>query len=337
MIIMKTIKYYKMKKIIFMMLILGISIPVLAQKSANLFEQITDKYADNEGFSASMLTKDMFDLYVKKKSVDEQSEVAQALKALDNILVVSQSNLEQERHLLAEGYGNLEDTKPKNSEKVDKTNMLHKEILNYYKTSDYTLLKTEKRMGEDVKVYLKKTNDKIEALALVLNSSVSTSLVELQGDIDLENVASLSKAINLKGLENLYKIDNSSSYGHYRAFPYREFNEQRVAEMEERAREMAERHARLSEEQIAQIEKQAQMQAEKQMQMAEKYREMAEKYGRQPIFLSTPGDTNTVYYINGKNVEPEDVKTKLKTEEIEQISKKYNEKTGKMEIKIKTK
>ena len=69
----------------------------------------------------------------------------------------------------------------------------------------------------------------------------------------------------------------------------------------------------------------------------EKNSQVAEKYGRQPIFLSTPGDTSTVYFINGKKVKAEDVKTKLKKEEIEQITKKHNDKSGKTEIKIKTK
>lgn len=332
----KSLKNSKMKKIVLMVLILGISVPVLAQQSANLFEQLTDKYANNDGFSASMLTKDMFDLYVKKKNVDESSEVATALKNLDNILVVSDSHVQKISYRDNSWAGKvvLKESEKKPDEEWD---VMHKEILNYYKSNKYTLLKTEKHMGEDIKVYLKKNNSKIEALALITKSSMSTNLVELQGDIDLSEVASLSKAINLRGLENLYKIDNSSSY--YGQFPgeFREYSEQRIAEMEVRAREMAEKHTQLSDEQIARIEKQAKLQAEKQMEMAEKYREMAEKYGRQPIFLSTPGDTNTVYYINGKKVKAEDVKKKLEAEEIEQISKNNNEKNGRTEIKITTK
>ena len=87
-------------------------------------------------------------------------------------------------------------------------------------------------MGEDVKVYLKKNQDKIESLALVTNSSVSTSLVELQGDIDLKTVSELNQALNLRGLENLYKIDNSST-SEYGFFTGRRelFSEQRIEEM----------------------------------------------------------------------------------------------------------
>ena len=114
--------------------------------------------------SASMLTSDMFDLYMKKKNVDESSEVADALKTLDNILVVSQSNLAVNAQWVS-GFYNQEEKKeksPKNEEE-DNVGLIHKEMLNYYKTNGYTLLKTEKRMGEDVKVYLKKNQERITA------------------------------------------------------------------------------------------------------------------------------------------------------------------------------
>ncbi len=70
------------------------------------------------------------------------------------------------------------------------------------------MFKTEKRMGEDVKVFLKKNQDKIKSLALITNSSASTNLVELNGDIDLSTVAELNNTLNLRGLENLYKIND---------------------------------------------------------------------------------------------------------------------------------
>lgn len=320
-----------MKRIIFIMLVIGISFPVLAQQTQQFFQTLTGKYASQDGFSASMLTSDMFDLYMRKKNVDESSEVAAALKSLDNILVVSQSKFGVNDY---QPFFGDDQTSKKEKPDLDE---VHNEMLRHYSADGYALMKTEKRMGEDVKVYLKKKDGKVASLALITNSSASTNLVELNGDIDLSTVASLSKAINLRGLENLYKIDNSSSY--YGRFPgeYREISEERIAEMEARAREMAEKQVQLSDEQISKIEEQAKQQAQKQMEMAEKYREMAEKYGRQPIFLSTPGDTNTVYFINGKKVNVEDVKEKLKKEDIEQVIKSHNEKKGITEIKITTK
>ncbi|WP_303923034.1 DUF4252 domain-containing protein [Draconibacterium sediminis] len=318
-----------MKKLVVFVLMMGIIFPVLAQQSQSLFEQLTEKYANQDGFSASMLSSDMFDLYLKKKNIDENSELAEALESLDNILVISQNRFGSAEAAFFDG------DKPAKKEKSGEPE-LFEDILKHYKQNGYTLLKTEKRMGEEVKVYLQRNDGLITALALITNSTMSTSLVELDGDIDLTTVADLNKALNLRGLENLYKIDNSPSnyFAGAGNFPGFEFDEARLAEIEARAREMAET-AKLSEEQIAKIEQQAQMQFEKQREMAEKQRELAEKYGRQPIFLSTPGDTSTVYYIDGKKVKSDKVKDLLKNNEVERIEK--TDENGKTVIKIETK
>ncbi len=192
-----------MKQIILFLLVTVLLVPATAQQTTNLFDELTSKYADQEGFSASMLTRDMFDLYIKKKNLDESSPVFDALKKLDYITVISQSKFFTEALLAG-------DTK----ENTDDKNVLHETILDHYRKNGFTLLKTEKRMGEDVKVYLMKNQEKIVSLALITNSSSSTNLVELRGDIDLKTVAELSKAMNLKGLENLYKLENNNSWAY---------------------------------------------------------------------------------------------------------------------------
>jgi DNA-binding protein H-NS len=314
------------------MFVVTFSLPALAQKGTALFEQLTEKYADQDGFSASMLTNDMFDLYMKKKKVDEGSEAAAALKNLDNILVVSQSKIMTD--ILLDKLNNQSDLP------AEELNKVHQDILMHYKKLGYTLLKTEKRMGEDVKVYLKKNGGKITALSLVTNSNTSTNLVELQGDIDLKTVAQLSQTLNLRGLENLYKIDNSSPYhGRYPPLGYNsDYLYNRMEEMVERERASAmESQKELTEEQIIKFEQQAQIQAQKQKEMAEKYRQMAETYGRQPIFLSSPGDTNTVYFLDGKKVKAERIK-ELDKESIESIEyTKPDKENDKTTIRITTK
>ena len=321
-----------MKKLILIIVLLGTIVSVKAQDSQAFFDQMTQKYAESDGFSASMLTRDMFDLYLKKKDLDESSEVAAALKNLDNILVLSQSGYSfpfiagPEKEIDKDAYqAKLDNQKAKRE-------TMHKEILDHYKQKNYSLFKTEKRMGEDIKVYLKKNNGKISSLALITHSNASTNVVELDGDIDLSTVASLNKAMNLKGLENLYKLDNKSPYGAYA--PY--MDEQRVEQMAARAKEMAERQAVLSKEQLERIEEQAEMQAQRQMEMADRYREMAEKYGRQPIFLNYPGDS-TIYYLNGKKVTIDEIKD-LDKESIKSVQVTNSDKKGeKTEVRISTK
>jgi hypothetical protein len=325
-----------MKRIILLMLVIILSLPTLAQQqSNNLFEELTEKYADKDGFGASQISSDMFDLYLKKKNIEKDSPVSEALENLDNILVVSFSKFGRSAELVRSGYIRADDPDVKESEK---NNALHNQILDYYKSGNYTLLKTEKRMGEDVKVYLKKNSGVVESLALITNSSVSTNLVELQGDIDLKTVSELSQALNLRGLENLYKIDNSSSalYG-FSSAGIGALTGERIEEMVARQREMAERQHDLSDEQRAKFEEQAKLMAEKQLLMAEKYREMAEKYQREPIFLNYPGDTNTVYILDGKKVKAKKIK-EIEKDKIEKIEvMKGDKKNDKTTIKITTK
>lgn len=313
-----------MKRTILILLVIGFTFPALAQQQKTFFEQLTETYASRDGFSASMLTRDMFDLYVKKRNLDEKSPVSDALKNLDYIMVVSQSNL-------AVNYV------PATAEKItrEEDNQLHKTILEHYQKNNFTLFKTEKRMGEDVKVYLKKNQDKIESLALVTSSSTSTNLVELKGNIDLKTVAELNKDLNLKGLENLYKLDDSNAYfGRSTGF---DFSREKMEELVARQREMVDRQRTFTDEQRVQFEKQAQIQAQKQVEMAEKYREMAERYQREPIFLNYPGDTNTVYYIDGKKVKAKEIK-ELDKDKIESVEiKKSGKDDDKTTVKIKTK
>ena len=321
-----------MKKIGLYVLVFLICLPAFAQKTENFFEQLTDKYSDKDGFSASMITKDMFDLYLKKKNVDSESAVFEAIKNLDKIMVVSLGNLNVG---FITGTGIISEKPEK--EKEEQKNELLETILDHYKTGGYTLLKTEKRMGEEVKVFLRKNQEKIESLAVLSNSNANTSLVELQGDINLTAVADLSKAFNLRGLENLNKINNSSgSYYLGTTITGYALPQERLQEMADRQLEFAEKQQKLTEEQRAKFEEQTRITMEKQLEMAEKARELSEKYRREPIFLNYPGDSTT-YYVDGKKVEASEIKGLLekgvKSIDIDKPDKK-NEKTV---IRIKTK
>ena len=313
-----------MKQFILFAFAVVLWLPLLAQNTDTFFKQLTDKYAEIDGFSASMITSDMFDLYLKKKKVDEPSPVYEALKNLDRILVVSQNNFNTV----------ITTTIEPADKKETKSDGLYQTISGHYKNGNYTLFKTEKRMGEDVKVYLLKNQDKINSIALITHSPSSTNLIELRGNIDLTTVAELNKALNLRGLENLYKLNSNSSsfYGNH-VGPGDYFSQERIEEMVARQRELAERQRTLTREQRAKIEEQARIQVEKQMEMAEKYRQMAEKYQRQPIFLNYPGDS-TIYYLNAKKVDIQTIK-KLDKKNIKSIEVTNDKEENKTIIRIK--
>jgi hypothetical protein len=309
-----------MKRLMVFFAILLFVAPGFAQ---DMFTQLTNKYADKDGFSASLITNDMFDLYIRKKNIEKDSPVYITLKKLDNILVASQSK-----------FGEKEETD---------LSGIHGEILNHYIKGNYSLFKTEKRMGEDVKVFLKKDNDKVKSLALVTASSSSVNLIEINGDIDLASLSDLNKTLNIRGLDNLYKINDTSTNRVYGGtFTAPDFYWKDMSEgflTEEKLKEMQkmfEEQSQLSNEQKKEFQKKAEEMAKQKAEMVEKYRQMADQYGRQPIFLSTPGDTNVVYYIDGKKVKAEDVK-KLDADQIKSVEVNKKDGKDKNTIRITTK
>ena len=216
---------------------------------------------------------------------------------------------------------------------VTKTEVeLFKMLANHYSEQNYTLFKTENNISEELKVFLKKGQGKTEALVLLTKSSFSTDLIELQGDIDLANVAELSDAFNLRTLEKLNKINGSSNV------PMIRFqSDGKLKEIYELQKELSDKQRLNFEEQKFLTEEQKQKMEEKTKEMAEKYRQMAEKYQRFPIFLSYPGDSTTLYYINGKKALPKEIK-ELNRDDIKSIEvNKPTEANGKTSVKIRTK
>ncbi|HNZ68435.1 MAG TPA: DUF4252 domain-containing protein [Prolixibacteraceae bacterium] len=316
----------------------------LSLSGQDLFTNLTEKYSGREGFSATNLSRDMFDLYLKKKQVEPDSPVYETLKKLNNILVVSQSDYIS---------GKTDDRAAAAVPEI------HNAILAHYKNPSYTLFKTENRMGEDLKVYLKKSGEKVNALALVTASPTRVVLVELTGDIDLANVSDLNKALNIRGLENLDRINSpSGSHTLWRFysdnnFPLNEDQRMQLQQLEEQMKSMKERGSEeiiiqrreLDERQWKMAERFREMAdryreyADRSREYAERSRELAERYGRHPIILSNPGDTNIVYIIDGKKT---DVKTMRKLDPdqistIEVIKSDKNKPGKKGEIRITTK
>jgi len=314
--------YYKlktpaMKRISFLFVSLLIAITAASQ---GLFTTLTEKYASREGFSATNLTRDMFDLYLTKKQVEPNSPVYETLKKLDNVLVVSFSNLPFDK----ETANTSETTSP-----------IQKSMLNYYKDQSFTLFKTENRNGEDLKVFLKKNGEKVTALSLVSATPTRLILVELNGDVDLASVSELNKALNLNGLENLYKINGQQEYPlSWQKYTdvYSNLPQVQQLELQKKYQQSMEDMNRLNGEKIREWTVQNK-------EMAEKYRQLAEKYGRHPVFLSAPGDTNMIYYIDGKRVDAKEINT-INPDRIESIminkpDKEHPAKKGEMKIKTK--
>ncbi len=269
----------------------------------NIFEELAENYADNEGFSAVQLTSDMFELYLKKKNIEEDDPVFETLNNLENIMVISQTFTRSDEENPGEA--------------------LKYEIIEHYKNNDYSLFKTEKGPGSDLKIYIQKDGSGIESLGLISSNSFSVNLIEMNGDIDLANISNLNRALNIRGLEQLSVFDNNSpnqfffNYsfprpgewslpnfnGSNRFVDLSELSEEKKKEYQEQLQE----HQEKLHEHQALIEEQFHSQMEQQERMRERSRELYKKYNKYPIILQSE-KKDAEYFINDKKVDFEEIK-----------------------------
>ena len=300
-----------MKKIVIYLIAMILVVPAGAQ---TLFDELVNKYVDVEGFSAVQLTNDMFELYLKKKNIDADDPVYDVLNDLDNMMVITQIYSDDE-----ESSGDE----------------IKQEIRNYYQDNGYTLFKTEKNANSDLKIYIEKSDDGIESMGLLSSNSFSLNLIEMNGKIDLSKVASLSRALNIRGLEQLRVFDNNASpdnfYFNYEyAFPYSN-------------------SLKLSDETRAKIEEQVQRAREemkknqgemmlRQKELTEKQKELYEKYQRFPIMISGSDSKDAEYFVDGEKVTIDEIR-EIDPQNVEsiQVNKKDNDKKTPPQILIKLK
>lgn len=298
-----------MKNWILIVLALLFIRPASGQK---LFDVLVDKYSSKDGFSAVQLSQDMFELYLKKKNIKENDPVYQVIDNLENILVITQ----------------LRDAGKENELKS-----VQEEILSFYKKEGMDLFKTEKKSGSDLKIYIDKGDEGVSRLGLINLTDLSLTLIEINGLIDLANIASLGQAFNIRGLDNLRKIDDSGNYFYSSDFSNFTIPDIRIELSEERRKEIEKSIERAQAEVKA---RQFEMQA-KQKEHIDQQKATYDKYKRFPILLSS-GNEDAEYYINGKKADKSQVKEldPEKIEKMEVIQEKKNDKSVKV-LKITTK
>ena len=266
-----------MRKLVLIILAVILVTPLFGQE---LFKTLVDKYSNKNGFSAVQLSKDMFDLYLKKKNIDEKDPVYAVIDNLKNILVITQM---------------------KGEEKDEGLKTIQTEILDYYNKKGFTLFKTEKKAGNDLKVYIEKNKEGVSAIGLVNLSDLSLTLIEINGVIDLTSIASLNKAFNIRGLEALNKIDDPGNGIAVTGFSSFQVPNIRFELSEEQRKEMEET-VKKAQEELKVLLNGVQIQR-----MIEQQKITSDKYKRFPILLS--GDSeNTEYYINGKKADKDDIR-----------------------------
>lgn len=171
-------------KIINIVLLSLIAVSAYAQRSA--VDVIFDKYAEKEGFTTVYISKHMFNLFANSESKKNKDEFSAIISGLESIKILS-----------------VEDSL------LNKQINLYKEIIKDLPVDQYEQLMVVKEKGQDIRMMIRKSKDKILEF-LMIGGGENNFVICITGNIDLEAIAKLSKAMNIKELENVDKLESDS-------------------------------------------------------------------------------------------------------------------------------
>lgn len=168
-----------MKRLILLMLLSFVMFGVNAQNSA--VDKLFEKYSGKEGYTSILISKYMFSLF---------SDVNPDNKEFNDLV------------------GKLNSIKILSSDSTNKNEGInfYKEIMSELSIKDYKELMVVKEKNQETKFLVKEANGNIVELLLVVGGKTNNTLICIQGDINLKNIAKLSKSMKIDGLENLEKI-----------------------------------------------------------------------------------------------------------------------------------
>ncbi len=179
----------KMKRMRFQLFLVLALINGMAQL-ANAQDAITTcfkEYADDPNYTSIVVSSKMFELFANIKGDDAESKaVKDVIKGLSGIRILV--------------YDGDDNTKPAHNFKsaVGKV------------SSAYEVLMSVDEQNEKIRFYVREKADKIEELLMIVAGQDHLFLMSLTGNIDLAKISSLSKNMNIGGMEYLENLDEKN-------------------------------------------------------------------------------------------------------------------------------
>jgi len=171
-----------MKKIIILYALAIFTINLWSQSPA---DKVFDKYSGAEGFTTVYITKYMFDLFKDLENDKVSDEMQEAISRLDCIKILATDD-----------------------ESETKTRLnLYDEVMKNLPQEEYKELMVIKEKDENVKFLVREKENKVVELLLLVGSPDESVMISIQGDIDMKNIARITKSLNIEGMEKLEKME----------------------------------------------------------------------------------------------------------------------------------
>ena len=169
-----------MKKGVITTAVMMIGLAVQAQEDA--ISRFFEEYESDASFSNVHITARMFGLLTDLEMEDkEEQEVLEAISKLKGLKVLAKDD-------------------------VDNGKVLYREALGLLPSREFDELMSVRDEDKDMKFMIKEKNGKVEELVMVMGGNREFFILTLFGEIDLKQVARISKAMDIDGLEGLENI-----------------------------------------------------------------------------------------------------------------------------------
>lgn len=169
-----------MKKVIVLIIGMMMAVQLNAQDAISKF---FGKYQADEDFTHVSITSRMFSLFTDLElEIEEHQELLDAISKLEGLKIL----------------GNKNTTKGKE---------LYNEAFSLIPVKEYEELMSVRDDGKDMKFLIKEKEGKINELIMVMGGEKEFFVLSIFGEIDLKQIARISKAMDIDGLEGLEMLD----------------------------------------------------------------------------------------------------------------------------------
>lgn len=173
-----------MKKIIVVAILMIVATGLNAQDAISKF---FSKYQSDESFTQVTISSKMFGLFTNMEAdTKEDKEVLDAISKLKGLRILMKENTSDARTLYKEAFGLIP-------------------------VKEFEELMSVRDKDRDMKFYIKESGGKISELVMVMGGTKDFMIMSLFGEIDLRQVSRIGKKMDVKGLENLEKIDKKQN------------------------------------------------------------------------------------------------------------------------------
>lgn len=173
----------KINNIISVLIVMMLSVTIVHAQDA--IDKYFEKYSDNPEFTSIVVSSKMFELFANVQvDAPENAEFKEAIKGLKGIKILAYDQSEKPDVVLTDFKSAIK--------KVG---------------SEYEILMSIDDKDEKVRFYILETGDTIKELFMVVGGKNNLFLMSLTGDIDLEKMSTLSKKMNIGGMNYLDNLD----------------------------------------------------------------------------------------------------------------------------------